>query len=222
MASDKNQCAGAFGGLYDYYIDRPRLARLVGRAVWGIDPAAMYASMSAIAHADPGATILDVPCGGGVALRALAPSQDVRYLALDLSPDMLARMRAKAEKRGLMQVQTMQADMRALPLADTSVDLLCSYSGLHMIPDAQAAIAEFVRVLKPGGELIGSAFVASGTRRMRTLFKLGERRGYAMPPADRTTIERWLTDAGLVEVDVSGGGFVLFRARRPSGSLQQA
>jgi len=139
----------------------------------------------------------------------------VRYLALDLSPDMLSRVRAKAAKRGLRQVETMQADMRALPLADASVDLLCSYSGLHMIPDARPAIAEFVRVLKPGGELIGSVFVASGSRRMRTLFKAGQRRGYAMPPPDPLTIKRWLTDAGLVAAEVSDGGFVLFRARRP-------
>jgi len=215
MASGKNQCAGAFGGVYDYYIERPLLARVVGRAIWGIDPTGMYASMSAIAHAPRGSTILDVPCGGGVALRALAADQDVRYLALDLSPDMLSRVRAKAAKRGLRQVETMQADMRALPLADASVDLLCSYSGLHMIPDARPAIAEFVRVLKPGGELIGSVFVASGSRRMRTLFKAGQRRGYAMPPPDPLTIKRWLTDAGLVAAEVSDGGFVLFRARRP-------
>jgi ubiquinone/menaquinone biosynthesis C-methylase UbiE len=214
VAAAKNQCAGAFGRLYDFYIERPRLARLIGRAIWGIEVGPMYASMSAIGRAEPGATIVDVPCGGGVALRALAPGQDVRYLAIDISAEMVARVNAKARALGLTQVQTLQADMRELPLADASADLLCSYSGLHMIADPQTAIAEFARVLEHGGTMIGSTFVASGTRRKRALFEAGERRGYAMPPSDAATVAGWLRDAGLTDVEISGEGFTLFRARR--------
>jgi cyclopropane fatty-acyl-phospholipid synthase-like methyltransferase len=51
-----------------------------------------------------GATIVGVPCGGGVALRALRPEQRVRYVAGDVEPAMLARVRAKAAARGLTQV----------------------------------------------------------------------------------------------------------------------
>jgi SAM-dependent methyltransferase len=159
--------------------------------------------------------VVDAPSGGGLALRALTAEQDVRYLAVDIDPTMLARTKAKARARGLRQVETVQADMRSLPLADASVDLLCSYSGLHMIADPQNAIAEFARVLKPGGRLLGSTFVSSGALRKRLLFGAGERRGYATPPRDPATVARLLLDAGLDDVEVAGDGFVLFSAACP-------
>ena len=76
MAEARNQCAGAFGAFYDFYIERPWLSRPIGRMQWGIDVRPMYASMEVIARTDGGATIVDVPCGGGLALRALRPGQD--------------------------------------------------------------------------------------------------------------------------------------------------
>ncbi|HEY6780213.1 MAG TPA: class I SAM-dependent methyltransferase, partial [Thermoleophilaceae bacterium] len=121
--------------------------------------------------------------------------------------------RAKAAKRGLAQVETLEADMRRLPLADDSAELVCSYSGLHMIDDPEAAIAEFARVLKPGGQLLGSSFVSDGTRRQRVLFGAGERRGYAAPPRDGVTLRRLLEAAGLQDVKLDGHGFVVFSAR---------
>jgi ubiquinone/menaquinone biosynthesis C-methylase UbiE len=83
-----------------------------------------------------------------------------------------------------------------------------------MINDPETAIAEFARVLKPGGRLVGSSFVAEGSRRTRLLFAAGARRGLAVPPAGGATIARWLAAAGLTDVEVSGRGFVVFHARR--------
>ena len=211
-----NQCAGPFGATYDFYIDRPWLSHLVGRSLWGIDVRPMYASMAAtIRTAADGATIVDVPSGGGVALRELDPVQDVTYVAVDIVPEMLQRVRAKAAVRGLTQVQTVEADMRRLPLDDASADLVLSYSGLHMVADPEVAVAELARVLRPGGELTGSTFTADGTRRQRRLFASGERRGIPAPPQDAAVVHGWLEAAGLVDVDVRGRGFAVFRARRP-------
>jgi ubiquinone/menaquinone biosynthesis C-methylase UbiE len=213
MGDARNQCATAFGAVYSFYIERPRLARAIGRVQWGIDLAPMYERMAVIGAARAGAVIADVPCGGGVALRALDPGQDVRYLAIDIDDRMLERTRARAAERGLRQVETLKADMRDLPLDDASVDLLCSFSGLHMIDDPQRAVAEFARVLRSGGVLAGSSFVEAGTRRQRLLFRAGERQGIAKPPPDGAAIEGWLRDAGLTDVEVSGRGFVVFYAR---------
>jgi SAM-dependent methyltransferase len=215
MAVAKNQCATSFGGLYEFYIERPRLAGAISRCVWGIDMGAMYASMEVIGRQPDGATIVDAPCGGGLALRALRPAQDVRYVAVDIAPAMLARTQAKAAARGLRSVETVEADMRHLPLPDASADLLVSYSGLHMIDDPEIAISELARVLKPGGRLVGSSFVAAGSRRLRLLFGAAARRGYAAPPADGAAIAGWLRAAGLTDVELSGRGFVVFDARRP-------
>ncbi|HEX5922274.1 MAG TPA: class I SAM-dependent methyltransferase, partial [Baekduia sp.] len=139
----KNQCATAFGGLYGFYIERPRLARAISRCVWGAEVAHMYASMDVIGRQTDGSTIVDVPCGGGLALRALRPAQEVRYVAIDIAPDMLARTRSKAAARGLRPVETVEADMRRPPLPEASADLLVTYSGLHMINDPETAISEF-------------------------------------------------------------------------------
>ena len=100
--------------------------------------------MEPIARVPAGATIADVPCGGGVALRALSPEQDFRYLAVDLSPKMLMRAERRAQARSL-QIELLEADMTDLPLADEEVDLFLSYSGLHMVPNPGEAVAEIAR-----------------------------------------------------------------------------
>ena len=145
-----NVCAGPFGAFYDFYIEHPWLMRIIGRAVWGIDASVLYESMAPISQVSAGATIVDVPCGGGVAFRALSPAQDVRYLAVDLSPKMLRRAERRARARSLKQVELLAADMTELPLADGEVDLFLSYSGLHVVPNPEVAVAEMARCLKPG------------------------------------------------------------------------
>src|SRR5665811_592966 len=96
MTRERNVCAGPFGAVYDFYIERPWLARLVLRAMWGVDPRPFYRSLSRVAELPDGATVLDVPCGGGVALRGLRPGQGVRWVAVDIEPAMLDRARRRA------------------------------------------------------------------------------------------------------------------------------
>lgn len=209
-----NVCAGPFGAFYDFYIERPRLMRAIGRAIWGIDASILYASMEPIGRAPAGATIADVPCGGGVAFRALAPEQDVRYLAVDLSPKMLSRAERRARARSLQQVELLAADMTALPLADGEVDLFLSYSGLHMVPNPEAAVTEIVRCLRPGGELIGTTFLADASRRARALFTAGSYRGHPMPPS-RKDLQGWLEAAGFEDASIGPQtGFTSFGGRK--------
>lgn len=211
-----NVCAGPFGAFYDFYIERPRLMQTVGRMIWGIDASVLYASMRPIENAGPGAVIADVPCGGGVALRALSPDQQVRYIAADLCPKMLRRAQRRAERRALPQVETIQADMADLPFADAEVDLFLSFSGLHMIPNPERAVEEIARCLKPGGRLVGTTFLSDGSRRARAIFKAGSFRGHALPP-ERASLQRWLEAAGLEEPAIGPlQGFTSFEARRPS------
>ncbi len=96
-----NACAGPFGTFYDFYIERPWLVNLLGRAVWGMDGSVLYESMDPIGEAAPGSTIADVPCGGGVAFRALRPDQDLRYLAGDLDPRCCNVLSAERERARL-------------------------------------------------------------------------------------------------------------------------
>lgn len=217
MPEVTNVCAGPFGAFYDFYIERPWLAQAIGRTVWGVDLAPLYASMAAIGELPDGATVIDAPCGGGVALRALRDGQRVSWIAVDIDAAMLARCERRASERGLDEatVELLEADMRDLPLPDASADLCLSYSGLHMIADPAAAVAEIARCLKPGGELIGSTFLAAGSRRQRLLLGQGERTGVNGALCTPAELRGWLADAGVEDVVVTPErGFAVFRGRR--------
>jgi ubiquinone/menaquinone biosynthesis C-methylase UbiE len=209
-----NICAGPFGALYEFYIERPWLMQAIGRTVWGIDASVLYDSMKPLAEIGDGSTVLDVPCGGGVAFRALPAGREVRYVAIDIDEKMLARARARASRNGLGQVEVVAGDMLELPFDDGEADLVLSYSGLHMVSDPERAVRELARCLKPGGRLIGTAFLAGGTRRARALFGIGARQGHPLPPA-RDDLVRWLTDAGIEDAHVGPHrGFAAFGGRR--------
>jgi SAM-dependent methyltransferase len=214
MAEAKNQCAGPFGAVYDFYIERRWLVAVIGRLVWGMSARPLYEAIGELGRVEDGATIVDAPSGGGVALRGISPEQDVRYVGLDIAPEMLERLRARAASRGLRQVETLEADMRALPLEADGADVFCSFSGLHMIDDPRPAIAEIARVLRPGGRLLGSVFVSDGSRRQRALFSAGARQGHADLAGSAADYAGWLRDAGFVDVTMTPGGFAIFRATR--------
>jgi SAM-dependent methyltransferase len=207
----RNVCAGPFGAVYDYYIERPWLARLVLGLMWGVDPRPFYRSVAAVGELPDGATILDVPCGGGVALRGLRPGQDVCWIGVDVEPAMLRRVRRRAARWPSVRTRLIEGDMAALPLADGVADLCLSYGGLHCVPNPQVALAEMARCLRPGGRLVGSTFLVQGSRRQRLLLRIDDfgRTGTA------DDLRRWLRECGLTEVSVDReDGLVVFGARR--------
>lgn len=209
-----NICAGPFGAFYEFYIERPWLMRAIGRAVWGIDAFDLYQSIAGVELGGPGATIFDVPCGGGVAFRTLDAEQDVRYIAADLCPKMLSRAERRARRRSLEQIEFVLADMTALPFGDAEADLILSYSGLHMVDNPHQALREIARCLKPGGQLIGTTFFSDGSRRARLLFGIGSRSGHPTPPKREDVLD-WLTSAGFVEPIIGPQrGFSAFSARK--------
>ncbi len=209
-----NVCAGGFGAFYDFLIERPRLMAVAGRALWGMDASILYGSIAQIGLAEH-VTILDVPCGGGVALRALSPGQDVRYVAADLSPTMIRRAERRAQRRSLGQVEFVVADMTKLPLGTGEADMVACFSGLHMLADPSEALYELARCLRPGGRLTGTTFLLDGlSRRARTLFEIGHRRGHAMPPRRDELLTR-MNEAGFCEATIGPQpGFAAFSARR--------
>lgn len=209
---------GLLGRAYDAYIKRPLWAHAIGRLLWGADPAAMYETMRAIGTVPGGSTILDAPCGGGLAFRELRPEQDVRYVALDLSRGMLERARREAERRGLRQVELVHGDVQDLPLPDGAADLTLTMNSLHSVGDPERAIAELVRCTRPGGRFAGSMLVLGAGRRQDRALRHSERDGSGGPGGTAADLERWLAGANLegVRVDASGA-IAVFEARRPAG-----
>jgi ubiquinone/menaquinone biosynthesis C-methylase UbiE len=218
MPTSRNACAGPFGAVYDEWIEREYVARVVGAVMWGIDTRPMFTSMREELGAIPaGATVLDVPCGGGVAFRALDPDQTLRYLAVDLDEGMLDRARRRAGVHHLDQVEFVRADMRDLPFDDATADLCLTYSGLHMIPDPDRALVELARCVRAGGRLAGSTFLAHGSLRQRAIFGLGYVTGHVAPTGTAADLERWLSAAGLIGVEIAPRrGLALFGANKPA------
>ena len=201
--------ASPFGVAFSAYMERPRLSRLIARTFWGSDVRPYYESMAAVGRVPDGGTIVDCPCGAGPAFRALRPGQQVRYLAVDLSPSMLRRAHKRADTRSLSQVEVVAGDATQIPLPDDSADLFLSYWGLHCFDNPAAALREAGRILKPGGRLVGSTFVlGGGNRRGRLLVKPG--RGDFGNPGTSDDVVRWLDDAGFAEPGLQSSGSMLY------------
>lgn len=92
---------------------------------------------------------LDVGCGtGALAATLLARAQPATLVGVDRSTGFLATARAQVVQP---QVSFHAADARALPLRDASVDVVVSGLAVNFVPEPARAVAEFVRVTRPGG-----------------------------------------------------------------------
>jgi ubiquinone/menaquinone biosynthesis C-methylase UbiE len=78
---------------------------------------------------------------------------DVRITAIELSPEMLAIARRRAEEVG-RPADLRLGDAQALDLPDESFDTVVCTLGLCTIPDHRRAVSEAGRVLRPGGRLL--------------------------------------------------------------------
>ena len=105
-----------------------------------------------------GERVLDAGCGAGHAAAAFAPHA-AEVVALDFTPGMLRQVELLAVERGLANISTRQGDVEHLPFGDGEFDRVISRYSAHHWPHPQRALAEFRRVLKPGGLVILSDVV---------------------------------------------------------------
>jgi len=201
--------ASAFGAVYSAYMERPAVSRRVSKLVWGGDIGPYYESMRAISEVRAGGTIVDCPCGAGPALRLAPPAEDVRYIAVDLSPSMLERARSRAVASGLRDLEFVRAPATNIPLPSSSADLFLSFWGLHCFDDPEAAIEEAVRIVAPRGRLVGCAFVrGTETLRQRVLIRPGL--GDFGNVLTAVEVKACLEDAGLDGLSLRRSGPMLF------------
>lgn len=151
------------GWAYDLGVNNRTLARLTAGLEWGTDVSRMYDLMDEALRLDAGSVALDVPVGGGTSYGEGAPDLRGRLVGIDLSPVMLRRAARRRAKHGLeRRILLARGDATRLPLAPASVDRVLCFNGLHVIADREAVLAEFRRVLKPGGQLVGTVLVSDG------------------------------------------------------------
>ncbi len=203
-----------WASLYDWSVEHPQAGGVLWKAGIGSDLRRLYAAAAEIGRQPAGSSVLDVPCGGGVALRGLRPGQGIRYVAADISQAMLDRTMAVASRRHVAtQVEPVLADVGDLPFPDGEFDLVVSLTGLHCFPDPHQAVREMGRVLHPGGVLSGSALLNDSGVRYLPLRQVGRFAGLLGPGATTTEVRSWLTEAGLEDATIShSGAMAYFRA----------
>jgi ubiquinone/menaquinone biosynthesis C-methylase UbiE len=199
--------------VYDFAVQNPVLGRAAALALWGLDIRRLLAHIDRLRQTPRGSRVLDVPCGGGLAFRALTPGHGLDYTAFDFSPVMLARARRKLAAMGLGGLDFRQGDVGAMPFGDADFDLLQTFNGIHCFPDPALAVREMARVLKPGGVLRGTLVVKGAGRRYDALIKVFQWRGWFGPTCSRVELEGWLAANGMTMREVSvSGAMVLFEA----------
>ncbi len=204
--------------VYDAGVKHDRVAMVGAWAMWGADMRRMFADVARLADVPAGTSVLDIPCGGGFALRVLRPGQPVRYVGADISPHMLQRAREVARRmRTPDAIEFVEADVTALQFDDASFDLCVTYK-LHCLPDPRGALAELTRVLRPGGTLRGTSCVTGRGARKDALIAVLRRAGVFGNAPRAGEIETWLREFGFDVVTVEHSGAVeFFEARSPFG-----
>jgi len=122
-----------------------------------------HGRQSTIAEADRiGGRILDVGVGTGLSLSD----------GVDISEPMLRKAQQRVRAQGLANVETLAVmDAKNLAFRDASFDAVVAQYVITTVPEPEATLDDFVRVLKPGGELIlvNHVGVESGPRRILDL-----------------------------------------------------
>jgi len=100
-----------------------------------------------------GGRILDVGVGTGISLSQYSSRN--RIVGVDLSEPMLRRAKARIHRHRLAHVETLAVmDAERLGFADAFFDVVVAQFVITAVPDPEAALDEFARVVKPGGEIV--------------------------------------------------------------------
>lgn len=191
-----------------------------------------------------GRSVLDVGCGDGTLARVLARNGARRVCGCDPDPRMVGQARAGATGNGI-RVDLAVARAQALPFADNTFDVVTCITVLAFIPDANAALREMARVIRPGGRLVigdlGKWSLWAARRRIRGWFgaklwraarfrtakelaALAERAGLIVGSAEGaiffppwTALARVMAplDHALRNITTFGAAFVTILARKP-------
>jgi ubiquinone/menaquinone biosynthesis C-methylase UbiE len=102
----------------------------------------------------PNDNVLDVACGTGKALRAMAAmAQSGELAGLDMSKEMIAEAAAKAREQGIPNLQYHVGSADSLPFDDQKFDHVTCMNAFHHFPDQKKSLEEMVRVSKIGGSV---------------------------------------------------------------------
>ncbi len=133
-----------------------------------------------------GQDVLDVGTGTGV-VAITARRLGANVAGLDLTPELLAMARVGAALAGNEDIAWHEGDAEALPFADSSFDVVLSQFGYMFAPRPEVAMAEMLRVLKPGGTIAFATW--PGEQLIGRQFSLNAK--YVAPPPGVPSPVQW-------------------------------
>ena len=149
-----------------------------------------------------GGRILEVGVGTGLSLTSYRASS--RIVGIDISEPMLEKARQRVKQHNLSNVEAIQyGDAEHLDFPDKSFDVVVAQYVVTAVPNPERALNEFVRVVRPGGEIIlttriGAEHGIRGTIE-RTLMPLTSRLGWRTE-FSWARYEEWLATSPMVEL----------------------
>jgi len=152
----------------------------------------------------PGQTVVDLGSGAGndVFIARSVVGETGRVIGVDMTPEMIDKARANAERRGVQNVEFRLGDIESLPVENAAADVVVSNCVLNLVPDKRLAFAEIFRVLKPGGRFCVSDIVLKGElpAKLREVAEL-----YVGCVAGALTTEEYIGiihEAGFAAIDI--------------------
>lgn len=185
-----------------------RLEALYGSADVGRRRSLATAALAA----RPGERILDVGCGPGFFVAELADivGPDGHVVGVDPSAPMLAN--ASRRTAGRANVKLLDGHATDLPVPDRSFDAALSVQVFEYVDDVASALAELVRVLRPGGRAViwdidwsTVSWFSDDPERMRKVLHTWD--DHLVHPALPRRLASEMRSAGFVDVDVEGHAF---------------
>ncbi len=154
-------------------------APLMSLAVWQCSPLRYVDMAHKAVGRSAGGAYLECPIGTGLVLGHIqAEHVEGPLIGVDSSWKMLRRAQARFEENGMAsRVTLMRADPERLPFHPGAIRSLQSVNGLHAFHDRLKVLAEFNRVLEPGGFLSGSVLVRGQNALADTILDTYERYG---------------------------------------------
>lgn len=158
----------------------------------------------AIADLKEGETVLDLGSGGGFDCFLAAPKVGItgKVIGVDMTPEMISKARANAEKGQFTNVEFRLGEIENLPVANEIVDVIISNCVINLSPDKRSVFQEAYRVLKKGGRLAISDVVLTASLPEKIV---GNLQLYSGCIAGASTIEELTTlirDAGFKQISI--------------------
>lgn len=131
------------------------LIRLSPRLVFPPGGVDLYRQIALLTDMSEGDEVLDVACGKGVTLEHFVREYGVHGSGVDPEPRFIQAADARSRDGGVAaRLQFQTAPSHALPYRDEVFDVAVGELGMAAVSDPAAAVAELVRVTKPGGRVV--------------------------------------------------------------------